>query len=142
MQNNDPRRHFASCPEKQRTKKLPETKICKIVIHNGNIQTSQELGYRSGLESLVEKWIMFFLFFASFISFASVVLFLPSLSYLFSFCLLIYQMKVLKVIMWHWFVCIYRGNNFDLWKMRKNLKLIFGSWNRHIWSVFGVNFDN
>ena len=34
------------------------------------------------------------------------------------------------------------GNNFDLWKMRKNLKLIFGSWNRHIWSVFGVNFDN
>ena len=34
------------------------------------------------------------------------------------------------------------GNNFDLLKMRKNLKLIFGSWNRHIWSVFGVNFDN
>ena len=37
---------------------------------------------------------------------------------------------------------LYLGNNFDLWKMRKNLKLIFGSWNRHIWSVFGVNFDN
>ena len=36
----------------------------------------------------------------------------------------------------------YLGNNFDLLKMRKNLKLIFGSWNRHIWSVFGVNFDN
>ena len=34
------------------------------------------------------------------------------------------------------------GTNFDLLKMRKNLKLIFGSWNRHIWSVFGVNFDN
>ena len=36
----------------------------------------------------------------------------------------------------------YLGNNFDLLKMRKNLKLIFGSWNRHIWSVFGVNFDH
>ena len=39
-----------------------------------------------------------------------------------------------------WFFSM--GNNFDLLKMRKNLKLFFGSWNRHIWSVFGVNFDN
>ena len=43
LQYNDPRPqpHFAKCPEKQLTKKLSKTKICKIVIHNGNIQTSQ-----------------------------------------------------------------------------------------------------
>ena len=33
------------------------------------------------------------------------------------------------------------GKNFEFWKTRKKLKVIFGSFYKHTWPVFEMNFD-